>query len=214
MPKALVLLSGGLDSLVALASALEENRQVICLSFNYGQRHAKEELFAAQEICKYYQVPKELVHLDAKLFKSSKLVSCDAKEVCSERTSAISSSYVPARNTLFLAYATAFAEVLELEEIYIGANKEDQSGFPDCRAEFFKAFQSVLQKATKQSFQGRAPKICTPLLTLSKQQIVALGRKLKAPLSLSFSCYFPIEGLPCNECLACKLRNQAFLEVP
>jgi 7-cyano-7-deazaguanine synthase len=196
--KAIVLLSGGLDSLVTLSMALKAGRQILTLSFDYGQRH-KIEIEAARAIAEYYRVPNKLITIDPATFREAQ---------CSLTGAQASSTYVPARNTLFLAYAAGQAEIFGADEIYIGANKADRTGYPDCRPEFIRAFQGVLDCAILGS-----PKIVTPLTDLEKSEVVKLGMELSCPLELSWSCYNPQKTRPCLVCDACKLRIGAFKAV-
>lgn len=214
MTKVIVLLSGGLDSCVSLACAIERGRQAIALSFSYGQRH-QIELAHAERIATHYGIQHKIVRFPENLFSASSLVG--EGEVPKGRTreeisqSGIPSTYVPARNTVFLAHALSLAEQTEAREIYFGCNRLDRSGYPDCRPEFVEAFQHLIDKATKLSAESNSPKIVTPLADLDKVEIVLLGRKLKAPIDLTISCYNPSQkGQPCLECDACCLRNEAF----
>lgn len=212
LPCSIVLLSGGLDSLVVLAKASQEGDLCIAISFNYGQRHLVE-LEYAKKIAAYYKAPHHIVQIPSQSFSSSALVS--DKELPSKRTleeiqntKQTSSSYVPARNTIFLAFALSYAEHFSADKILIGANKSDLNGYPDCRPAFYEAFQRVAFVATAQAAEGHAPKIETPLLFLTKKEIVSLARKLKAPIEMSSSCYNPsLEGKACNACDACVIRN-------
>ena len=213
--KAIVLLSGGLDSAVTLALALEQARQCVAVTFNYGQRH-RVEIEYAKALVKHYGVTHQLIDIDNTCFATSSLVTgqnipknrlLDQIE-CAE----IPSTYVPARNTLFLAYATGMAEVHEAQEIHVGPNLLDRKPYPDCRPEFYQAFQRVLNLATKQAAEGRPPKLITPLIDWTKTGIVAQARRLTVPLELTFSCYDPTpSNKPCGECDACLLRAEALL---
>lgn len=212
--KAIVLLSGGVDSCVVLAAALQRGCQCLCLSFDYNQRH-KVELEAAKQIAKYYQVQHKIITIDPTAFGSSALVTDaampkgrTAEQMANE---GIPSTYVPGRNTLFISYAASQAEVFEAEEIHVGANLLDFHAYPDCRPIYFEKFQQLINVATKQALEGKAPRLATPLIQLTKKEIVKMGAKLNAPLSLTFSCYDPIEKMtPCTQCDACKLREEAF----
>lgn len=212
MKKAIVLLSGGLDSAVVLGIAKSLNRECLALSFDYGQRH-KVELEAARKIASHYQIPQKLITIDPTAFGNSSLVS--GKEIPKDRTvaeiqKATPSTYVPARNSLFLAFAMAQAELFRAEEIYIGANALDTT-YPDCRSEFIEAFQALLNVATAQALAGKAPRLIAPLLSWNKRRIIEEGKKLNVPLELSFSCYDPIgNDLPCQRCDACLLRREGF----
>jgi 7-cyano-7-deazaguanine synthase len=212
--KAIILLSGGLDSLVMLAHALKLKRDCLAISFNYGQRH-QIEINAASKIATFYQVSHRVIFIDHLAFDNSSLVSSEKmpKNRSSQEISkgGIPNTYVPARNALFLSYAMAQAETFEAEEIYFGANVLDQGPYPDCRPEFFSAFQSMISLATKQAINGKAPRLITPLIEWNKLQIIRYGMELKAPLELSFSCYDPQhKEIPCLKCDACVLREEAF----
>lgn len=216
--KAIILMSGGLDSAVILAIALKQKRECLVLSFDYGQRH-KIELESAKKITAFYNVPHKIITIDPKSFGNSSLLSSTSKsefEVPKNRTVAemkqaeTPNTYVPARNTIFLSFAIAQAEIFQAGEIYIGPNALDMK-YPDCSQEFIDAFQQVINVATAQAVSGNAPKLVAPLLKLNKAEIIALGLSLKAPLEMTFSCYDPIEGQPCLECDACSLRKTGFL---
>ncbi len=212
--KAVVLFSGGLDSTVLLAQALQDcGGDCVALSFDYGQRHIVE-LEAAKNIAQHYDVPHRIVKLDAEAFSASSLVDRavavpKGPETLSE---GIPNTYVPARNTIFLSYALGLAEVLDADAIYFGANANDNAGYADCRPEFFKTFQALANVATKQAVEGCGPKMITPLLHLDKADIVRLGRELEAPLEMSWSCYDPQGSDPCGRCSACQLREHGLLK--
>lgn len=212
--KAIVLMSGGLDSTVILALALQKKRECICVSFNYNQRHLIE-LESAKAITDYYQVPHKIITLDPIIFAGSSLLKSEALTVPKNRSTdeiknaGTPSTYVPARNTIFLSLALAQAEIFAADEIYIGPNALD-TVYPDCSQKFIDAFQSVINVATKQAISGNPPKLIAPLLQLNKVQIIALGKELRAPLDLSFSCYDPVDDKPCGLCDACNLRSNAF----
>ncbi len=214
--KAVVLLSGGLDSTVVLAMAIQQGIECEALSFDYGQRH-RIELNAAAVIAAYYAVPHRMITLTSFALATSALIS-DQVALPKNRSpeemnkSAIPSSYVPARNTLFLAYALGHAELIYADEIHVGFNAADQNAYPDCRPEFLKAFQQLIQVATKQSVEGKVPLLKAPLISYSKREIIQHGLLLKAPLDLSFSCYDPTpQNLACGACDACILRTDGFL---
>jgi 7-cyano-7-deazaguanine synthase len=215
--KAIILLSGGIDSTVMLAMAQQQQRNCIALSFDYGQCH-KIELEAAKQIASHYEITHHVISLNHAAFKHSGLTDRFTpilKNRCVEdiASSGIPNTYVPARNTLFLAYALGFAEVMEADEIHFGANAMDANPYPDCRPIFFQAFQALFNVATKQSVQGNPPQLITPLLNLDKTAIIVKGLQLKAPLHLTFSCYSPIEaGTPCTRCDACVLRENGFFQ--
>ncbi len=212
--KAIVLMSGGLDSTVILALALQKKRECLCVSFNYNQRHLIE-LESAKAITDYYQVPHKIITLDPSIFAGSSLLKNENQGVPKNRTAdeiknaGTPSTYVPARNTIFLSLALAQAEIFAAEEIYIGPNALD-TVYPDCSQKFIDAYQSVIHVATKQALNGNPPKLIAPLLELNKVQIIALGKELNAPLELSFSCYDPVDSEPCGLCDASTLRTTAF----
>lgn len=214
--KAIVLLSGGIDSTVSLALALERGRDCHCISFDYGQRH-RIELDAAVAIASHYGVTQQLIAIDPSALTGSALVSnCDiAKNRTAEEIAegGIPSTYVPARNTLFLAYAAAQAEIRDADEIYYGPNAMDAKPYPDCRPAYVQAFQSVLNTASQQAVEGTPPLLVTPLLEWDKTRIVAEGVRLGVPFHLTFTCYSPSDmGVPCGSCDACVLRNAALEE--
>jgi 7-cyano-7-deazaguanine synthase len=217
MDKAVCLLSGGLDSATCLALARRDGYECYALSFDYGQRH-KIELEAAARIAAVLGAERHIVAkigLDA--FGGSALTA--AIEVpkgrsASEMGAGIPVTYVPARNTIFLSFALAWAEVLESSHIFIGVNALDYSGYPDCRPEFIEAYERMANLATKAAVEGRTHlKIHTPLLHLSKAGIVKLGAELGLDFGLTMSCYDPGPGgAPCGQCDACLLRRKGFDE--
>lgn len=212
MKKAVVLFSGGIDSTVVLAMALSHYQECLALSFDYGQKH-RVELEHAKSIAKHYNVPHKIITIDPTCFENTALVN----DIClpTHRTTeeiaegGIPSTYVPARNTLFLAFATGQAEIHNAQEIHCGPNLSDQNPYPDCRPKFYQAFQHVINTATKQSVTGKPPEIITPLIHWDKRRIVEEAVKLNVPLSLTFSCYQPKENHPCGICDACVLRCEA-----
>jgi 7-cyano-7-deazaguanine synthase len=214
---AIILFSGGIDSTVTLALAIEKGINCHCLSFDYGQRH-KIELTAAKKICDHYGLKQRIITIDPNCFSGCSLVDQDI-DVPTGRTESeivkagIPNTYVPARNTLFLSFAMGYCEILAADEIHLGFNIMDRSGYPDCRPEFVEAFQGVMNVATKQSAEYSAPQLITPLIDLNKTEIIALGRKLHVPLELTHSCYSPnADDLPCGQCDACRLREEAFMQ--
>jgi 7-cyano-7-deazaguanine synthase len=217
MDKAVCLLSGGLDSATCLALARREGYSCYALSFDYGQRH-KIELDAAARVAKALGAERHLVAkigLDA--FGGSALTSAIAVpkgRSSDEMGEGIPVTYVPARNTIFLSFALAWAEVLESSHIFIGVNALDYSGYPDCRPEFIEAYERMANLATKAGVEGRTRlRIHTPLLHLTKAGIVNLGRELGLDFGLTFSCYDPAPGgRPCGQCDACLLRRKGFDE--
>jgi len=215
--KAICLLSGGLDSSACLALARREGYACYALSFDYGQRH-KIELASAARVAACLGAEQHIVAqiaLDA--FGGSALtadIAVPKARSLDEMSRGIPVTYVPARNTIFLSFALAWAEVLESSDIFIGVNALDYSGYPDCRPEFIEAFERMANLATKAGVEGRTRvKIHTPLIRLTKAQIVALARELGVPFGLTFSCYDPApDGCPCGACDACLLRRKGFEE--
>jgi len=211
--RAVVLLSGGLDSTTCMAVAQSEGCELFPISFRYGQRHAKE-LIAARAVADYYNCERHLViETNMEDIGGSALTDhrIDLPVGDLERTE-IPATYVPARNLIFLSYALGYAEVLGAAEIYIGVNALDYSGYPDCRPEFIRLFQQVADYTTKAAVEeGRRIIIKTPLIGLTKKEIVQLGQKLQAPFHLTTSCY---AGGPeaCGRCDSCLLRLRGFAE--
>lgn len=211
--KAIILLSGGVDSTVMLAKAIAEGRECLAIGFDYGQRH-RIELQAAERVARHYNVRQKIINIDPSAFENTSLIRGDVpkfnhiKEV---DTTKVPSTQVPARNALFLAYALGQAEIHDAEEIHIGPNAQDIGPYPDCRPVFYEAFQQMAIYATKQAAEGHPPRIITPLIHMHKKEIVSLGKALKAPLEITFSCYDPTPtNAPCQRCLACHIRNEAF----
>ncbi len=217
MNKAVCLLSGGLDSATCLALARRDGYQCYALSFDYGQRH-KIELAAAARVAAALGAERHIVAkigLDA--FGGSALtapIDVPKGRPASEMGAGIPVTYVPARNTIFLSFALAWAEVLESSHIFIGVNALDYSGYPDCRPEFIEAYERMANLATKAAVEGRTRvKIHTPLLQLSKAGIVKLGAELGLDFGMTMSCYDPgHDGVPCGQCDACLLRRKGFDE--
>ncbi len=216
MGKAVVLLSGGMDSATTLAIARTEHRDVYALSFRYGQRHDLE-IQSARKIVEHMRVKQHLI-LEVHLSAIGGSALTDAMDVPKNRTDkeihrGIPVTYVPARNTIFLAYALAWAEVSGVSDIYIGVNAVDYSGYPDCRPEFIQAFESMANLATKAGVQGNPFRIHAPLMQLSKAEIVLKGLKLGVDFSLTHSCYDPdASGRACGACDSCLLRKKGFRE--
>jgi 7-cyano-7-deazaguanine synthase len=214
---AVVLLSGGLDSATCLAIARDMGFRTLAISFRYGQRHAVE-LAAAQRVAKALGADRhQIVDIDLRAFGGSALtadiaVPKDRPEA--ELESGVPITYVPARNTIFLSFALALAEVEEAADIFIGVNAVDYSGYPDCRPEFVAAFEAMANLATKASaVDGRKLTIHAPLMQWSKAQIIAAGRKLGVDYGLTISCYDPTpEGLACGHCDSCQLRRKGFAD--
>jgi 7-cyano-7-deazaguanine synthase len=212
---AVVLLSGGLDSYTAAAVAKRDGFALAALSFNYGQRHV-HELKAARMVAHALGVARHLeLTLDLSRIGGSALTS-SAIEVPKDRPIdplEIPSTYVPARNTIFLSVAMGWAEVLDSSDIFIGVNALDYSGYPDCRPEFIRAFEAMARLATRAGVEGRSLAIHTPLLALSKAEIIRLGVTLGLDYGLTHSCYDPDpNGRPCGRCDSCQLRASGFAQ--
>jgi 7-cyano-7-deazaguanine synthase len=215
--KAVCLLSGGLDSATCLAYARKLGYECYALSFDYGQRH-RVELEAARRVSEALGAAVHRVaKIDLRVFGHSALT--DDIDVPKGRDEAqmthdIPVTYVPARNTIFLSFALAWAEVLEAADIFIGVNALDYSGYPDCRPEFIEAFEKMANLATRVGVEGvTRVKIHTPLISLSKAEIVSYGVKLEVPVELTWSCYDPgPDGRPCGACDSCLLRAKGFRE--
>ena len=216
-PKAVVLLSGGLDSATVLALARAEGYETFALSFRYGQRHGCE-LEAAGRVARSLGAARHVIaDIDLRVFGGSALTADIA--VPKGRTpgamgEAIPITYVPARNMIFLSFAVAWAEALGSSDVFIGVNALDYSGYPDCRPEFIEAFEKMANLATKAGVEGRqALRIHTPLIALTKAQIIAKGIELSVDYGLTSSCYDPSpEGKPCGGCDSCLLRQKGFRE--
>ncbi|MBI5063777.1 MAG: 7-cyano-7-deazaguanine synthase QueC [Desulfatitalea sp.] len=215
--KAMVLSSGGIDSTTAMAMAKDQGFGIYSLSFDYGQRH-RCELAAARRVADYLQVEKHLVvSLDMTAIGGSALtadMSVPKGREMAEMAQDIPITYVPGRNTIFLAYGLAWAEAVDASHIVIGVNAVDYSGYPDCRPEFIAAFQTMANLATKAAVQeGRRIQIHTPLIHLTKAQIIQAGAALGVDYGLTHSCYDPsAEGLACGRCDSCILRRKGFQE--
>src|SRR6059058_5754058 len=216
MKRAVVLLSGGVDSTTTLALAIAEGYETYALSFDYGQRH-EIEVQAARRVAdslgaKEHRVAK----MDLRVFGGSALTDeIDVPKQRSETEIAhgIPVTYVPARNTIFLAYALAWSEVIPANDIFLGVNAIDYSGYPDCRPEFIEAFESLANLGTKAGVEGRRFQIHTPLIKCSKAEIIRKAVELGIDLSLTHSCYNPsAEGFACGECDSCVLRLKGFRE--
>ena len=211
--KAVVLLSGGLDSATVLAMAKSDGRDCIALSFAYGQRH-EIELAAARRVAKAAGVAEHIVYpLDLRLFGASALTSEISVPKDAVGAPGIPVTYVPARNTIFLAIALGLAEARGADEIWIGVNAVDYSGYPDCRPDFIEAFQQVIARGTKSGIERGQPHVRTPLIELAKAQIIRRGVELGVDYSLTHSCYDPDrEGRACGHCDSCILRRKGFEE--
>jgi 7-cyano-7-deazaguanine synthase len=212
MKKAVVLLSGGLDSATILAVARRDGYACHALSFDYGQRH-RAELDAAARVAKALAaVQHKTVVLDLSAIGGSALTDASIP-VPDHPTEGIPATYVPARNTVFLAVAVGWAEVLDAQDIFIGVNAVDYSGYPDCRPEFIAAFQKVADLGTKAGIEGRGMRIQAPLVKLSKAGIITLGAGLGVDYGLTVSCYTAdAQGRACGVCDSCRLRRQGFAE--
>ncbi len=215
---AVVLLSGGLDSTTTLAIAKHEGFRLHALTFQYGQRHAIE-IDAARRVAQTIGVERHvIVDIDLRIFGGSALtddLAVPKNRALDEMSESIPITYVPARNTVFLAYALAFAEVTESADIFIGVNALDYSGYPDCRPEFIRAFEMMANLATKAAVEGHQQlRLHTPLIQLTKAQIIQRGRDLGVDFGLTHSCYDPgPDGASCGQCDACVLRLKGFAEV-
>jgi 7-cyano-7-deazaguanine synthase len=216
MKRAVVLLSGGIDSTTTLAITLAEGYEAYALSFDYGQRH-QIEMEAARRVGDSLGTKEHrLAKIDLCIFGASALtddVDVPKNRPESEIAHGIPVTYVPARNTIFLAYALAWAEVIAANDIFLGVNAIDYSGYPDCRPEFIEAFETLANLGTKAGVEGRRFHIHTPLIKFSKAEIIRKAVELGVDLSLTHSCYDPSpEGLACGECDSCLLRLKGFRE--
>jgi 7-cyano-7-deazaguanine synthase len=216
MKHAIVLLSGGLDSAITLAIARSQGYETYALSFDYGQRH-KRELEAARKIAESFGAKKRLlIKIDNQIFRGSALTdNVDVPKSRSEKEigSGIPVTYVPARNTIFLAHALAWAETIGAGHIFIGANAIDYSGYPDCRPEFIALFETLANVATKSGAEGARLQIHAPLIKMSKADIIRKAVELNVDLSMTHSCYDPLpDGRACGECDSCRLRKKGFAE--
>jgi 7-cyano-7-deazaguanine synthase len=214
--RAVVLLSGGLDSSTCLAVARAAGREVHCLSVDYGQRH-QGELARARAVARALGAASHrVVKVDLSAFGGSALTDTAIAVPKGRSARAMGAdipiTYVPARNTVMLALALAHAEVIGAEEIYVGVNAVDYSGYPDCRPEFLEAFQALARVATRAGVQGRPLRVVAPLIALSKAGIIRLGTQLQVPYRITLSCYDPIRGRACGRCDACQLRRKGFEE--
>jgi len=208
LKRAVMLLSGGLDSAVALYAAKREGYLVYCLTFDYGQRHRKE-INAAKRIAGKSASSWQLVHFELP-WKGSSLLDRRAAIPKNRNISAgIPSTYVPARNIIFLSMAASYAESIGAGAIFIGANVIDFSGYPDCRREFLQQYERALRRGTKKGVEGGTIKIIAPLLNKNKAEIVKMAKSLKVPLELTWSCYMGNKH-PCGVCDSCRLRERGF----
>ena len=210
MKKAVVLVSGGLDSTTTLAIAINQGFECYALSFDYGQRHIAE-LNAAKDIAKTYSVKNhKIIKLDLGQIGGSALTDNNI-DVPTTSSEGIPVTYVPARNTLFLSYALAWAEVLTANDIFIGVNAVDYSGYPDCRPEYIKAYEQLANIATRAGVEGASFKIHTPLIELTKAEIIKKGIGLSVDYALTVSCYqADAKGNACGVCESCQFRKKGF----
>jgi len=215
--KSVILLSGGLDSTTTLAIAQAENFETYALSFRYGQRHSVELDYATRVAQTMGATQHIIADIDLRLFGGSALtadIDVPKERVTTEMSEGIPVTYVPARNTIFLSFALAWAEVLEASDIYIGVNALDYSGYPDCRPEFISAYERMANLATKAAVEGRQKiQVHTPLIRMTKSQIINKGIELGVDYALTTSCYDPgSDGRPCTQCDSCLLRAKGFSE--
>ena len=209
--RAVCLLSGGLDSSTALAWAKRESYDCSTLAFDYGQRH-RRELESAAAISQHFGTEEhQVIRFDLRAFGGSSLTADLPVPTGGVDASAIPNTYVPARNTIFLSFALAYAEVREAQAIVLGINALDYSGYPDCRPQYLEAMRRVAELGTRQGVEGNAPELLAPLITLTKEQIVELGDRLGVPWELTWSCYLGGE-LACGVCDSCRLRLKGFAE--
>jgi 7-cyano-7-deazaguanine synthase len=207
-PKAVILLSGGLDSATVLAIARDEGFDCHALAVDYGQRH-RSELAAAQRVAAAAGAPLKVLPLDLRAIGGSALT--DDIAVPEGGTEGIPVTYVPARNTIMLSLALGYAEVLGAEDIFIGVNAVDYSGYPDCRPEFIEAYQAMARLATKAAVEGAGMTIHTPLIDLTKAEIIRAGSELGVDYSLTVSCYqADADGRACGACDSCLIRKAGF----
>jgi 7-cyano-7-deazaguanine synthase len=212
--KAVVLLSGGIDSSTILAIAVKQGFECYCLSFDYGQRH-EIELRAAERVAHSLGAKEHrVVNVDLRAFGGSALtdvIDVPKNRSISEMSSEIPETYVPARNTIFLSFALGWAEILGARDIFIGVNAVDYSGYPDCRPEYISAFEQMASLATKAGVEGYTMKIHTSLIDKSKAEIITTGVELGVDYGLTHSCYDPTEdGLACGRCDSCIIRREGF----
>ena len=216
IPRSIVLLSGGIDSATVAAIAKNMGYELYALTIDYGQRH-KIEIDAAKKIAQHLEITKHIImSIDLRLFGMSSLTSnleVPKNVPIGQIGQNIPNTYVPARNTIFLALALAYAESVAASKIYIGISEVDYSGYPDCRPEFLQAFNTLTQMATKVGSEGHPISIEAPLMALSKKETIVRGLALGVDYSLTFTCYDPTpEGKSCGHCESCQLRRHAFSE--
>ena len=206
---AVIILSGGMDSVTSLAYAVNKGFGCFSLTFDYGQK-SKSEIRAAHYYSKFYNCKKhKIFQIDFSSFSSSALTEAD-KSVIDDSSNKIPSTYVSMRNIIFLSIACSWAETLSCEDVFIGANAIDYSGYPDCRKEFIISFERLINKCTKKGLEGRSFRIKTPLINLSKREIVLVGKKNNVDFSKTSSCYNPKNLKSCGLCDSCLLRKKGF----
>ena len=206
--KAVVLLSGGLDSVTTLYFAKKAGFSCHCLIFDYGQRH-KKEISAAKKIAQNLKCPFRVIKISLP-WKGSSLLDANLA-IPHRRSGKIPATYVPGRNIIFLSFALSYAEAIAAKAIFIGAHAQDYSGYPDCRPEFFQAFDKVISRGTKAGVEKKGIKIKTPLINKTKAQIIRLGNSLGVPFNLTWSCYRG-GSRPCGKCDSCYYRAKGFKE--
>jgi 7-cyano-7-deazaguanine synthase len=216
--KAVILLSGGMDSATVLAIARDEGFEPYALSFSYGQRHTVELAAAARVAEALGAVRHVIADIDLRAFGGSALtdaaIDVPHHDSVDDLTEQIPVTYVPARNTIFLSFALAWAETLGAADVFIGANAMDYSGYPDCRPEYIAAFENMANLATKAGVEGtQRLRIHTPVIQLTKAETIRVGLKLGVDYGLTHSCYDPVEGRPCGSCDSCLLRGRGFAEL-
>lgn len=213
--RAVILLSGGLDSATTLAIAKKEGFKCCTLTFSYGQRHSIE-LKAAKKIAKFFAARHKIIEISPAVFAGSALTDKSIKVPLDRnlKSSTIPITYVPARNTIFLSYALAFAESIGAFDIFLGVNATDYSGYPDCRPEYIRVFEKLANLATAAAIQKKGKyKIHTPIIKMTKSQIIKTGTRLGVDYSLTHSCYNPDKaGKPCGRCDSCRLRIRGFAQ--
>tara|TARA_Y100000996_G_scaffold413326_1_gene401334 strand:- start:709 stop:1401 length:693 start_codon:yes stop_codon:yes gene_type:complete len=209
--KAVVLLSGGLDSSVVLALASQKFQKIYCISFDYGQRHKRELEYAKKQVqnqnIKFHKIFKIDFFGGSSLTDKIDVPQNESVELIPKK---IPITYVPARNTIFLSYALGYSEFVNSTNIFLGVNAVDYSGYPDCRPEFIKIFEKLSNIATKKGIEGQKFKIHTPLINLTKKEIILLGIKYKVDFKYTASCYNPINNIACGSCDSCLLRKKGF----
>lgn len=212
MKKAVIVLSGGLDSVTAMAIAKDQGYELYALTFDYGQRHSCE-MRSATRAALNAGVKEHLVFLLplSDLVQSACSLTDRTMEVAKDSESKeIPSTYVPSRNLIFMSIAAAWAEAIGAQSIFVGVNAVDYSGYPDCREDFIRAFSTALHRGTKCGVEGRSIKIEAPLLHMTKEQIIRKGTELGVDYSQTHSCYDPVDGLACGRCDSCRLRKRGF----